>query len=159
MDDWSRELSIEQRLTELGITLPEVSAPIAAYVPVVRTGDLVFVSGQLPRSNGVMLHPGIVGKDVTAEEARSAARLSAINVLAALKAELGSLDSVDRIVRVNGFVASDPSFTGQPSVIDGASSLFLDVFGDAGRHTRVAVGVAVLPLNAPVEVDIIAQVR
>lgn len=146
------------RLSELGITLPTVAAPLAAYVPAVRSGSYVFTSGQVPLADGALLATGKVGAEVSAEDAVRCARQCALNALAAIHALVG-LDSVVRVVKVVGFVASDPSFTGQPGVINGASELLGDVFGDAGAHARSAVGVAVLPLDAPVEVELIVEVR
>lgn len=152
--------SAEARLAELGITLPDVAAPVAAYVPAAVTGSLVYTSGQLPFVSGALPATGKVGDAhglVPADDAKSYARLCALNALAAVRAELGSLDRVTRVVKLVGFVASDPAFTGQPGVINGASELLGAVFGDAGRHARSAVGVAVLPLDAPVEVELIVE--
>ena len=146
-----------ERLTELGLTLPSVVPPVAAYVPAVRTGDLVFTSGQLPMAGGAMAHTGLVGDAVTPEQAKDLARICALNALAAIDALVG-LDQVVRVVKVVGFVASAPGFTGQPGVINGASELLGEVFGDAGRHARSAVGVAALPLDAPVEVEVVVEV-
>ena len=146
------------RLQELGLTLPEVVPPVAAYIPAVRTGDLVFTSGQLPMVAGSMAHTGLVGGPVTPEQAKELARVCALNALAAVHALVG-LDSVVRVVKVVGFVASAPGFTGQPGVVNGASELLGEVLGDAGVHARSAVGVAVLPLDAPVEVEIVVEVR
>jgi enamine deaminase RidA (YjgF/YER057c/UK114 family) len=146
-----------QRLAELGIELPAVVAPLAAYVPAVRTGNLVYTSGQLPLVDGALPRAGKVGGEVTAEEAKALARTCALNGLAAVHALVG-IDSVRRVVKVVGFVASAPGFTGQPGVVNGASELFGEVFGDAGVHARSAVGVAELPLNAPVEVELIVEV-
>jgi len=151
-------VTAEARLAELGLELPEVVAPVAAYVPAVRSGNLVWTSGQLPFIAGALPATGKVGAAVDAETAKDLARTCALNALAALRAEIGNLDSVRRVVKVVGFVASDPSFTGQPGVINGASELLGDVFGDAGRHARSAVGVAVLPLDAPVEVEVVVEV-
>ncbi len=145
------------RLGELGIELPAVVAPLAAYVPAVRTGSLVYTAGQLPRTAGKLPVTGKVGFDVSAEEAKSLARQCALNALAAVDALVG-IDSVVRVVKVVGFVASAPGFGGQPGVINGASELFGEVFGDAGAHARSAVGVSELPLNAPVEVEVIVEV-
>ncbi|MGI8625680.1 MAG: RidA family protein [Geodermatophilaceae bacterium] len=150
-------MTATQRLAELGISLPSVAAPVAAYVPAVQTGPLVFVSGQLPWVDGVLPRTGKVGTEVSAEEAALDARQCALNALAAMDALVG-LDSVTRIVKVVGFVASAPGFTGQPGVINGASELFGEVFGDAGVHARSAVGVAELPLGTPVEVEVVAEV-
>jgi enamine deaminase RidA (YjgF/YER057c/UK114 family) len=147
-----------ERLAELGLELPPVVPPVAAYVPATRTGDLVFTSGQLPVSEGRMAVTGKVGALVTPEQAKDLARTCALNALAAVDALVG-LDSVVRIVKVVGFVASAPDFTGQPAVVNGASELLGDVFGDAGRHARSAVGVASLPLDAPVEVELVVEVR
>ncbi|GAA4916708.1 enamine deaminase RidA (YjgF/YER057c/UK114 family) [Stackebrandtia albiflava] len=150
-------MDVTARLTELGITLPTVVPPIAAYQPAVRSRDHVYVSGQLPIVDGELLATGLVGDDVTPERAAELARVCALNGLAAVEALVG-LASVTRIVKVNGFVASAPGFTGQPAVINGASNLFGDVFGEAGTHARSAVGVAALPLGAPVEVDLVVEV-
>jgi enamine deaminase RidA (YjgF/YER057c/UK114 family) len=149
----------EARLAELGVQLPEVAKPVAAYVPALRSGNLVWVSGQVPLVDGVLAAAGKVGAEVTAEEAYQLARACALNALAAVRAEVGSLDEVVRVVKVLGFVASDPSFTGQPAVVNGASELLVQVFGDAGAHARSAVGVAALPLDAPVEVEMVVEVR
>jgi enamine deaminase RidA (YjgF/YER057c/UK114 family) len=149
-----------ERLAELGLTLPPVAPPQAAYVPAVRTGNYVYVSGQLPFVDGKLQTVGKVGDGVSAEEAAALARLCALNGLAAAAsvAGAGGLDAITRIVKVTGFVASVPSFTGQPGVINGASEFFIEVFGEAGRHARSAVGLAVLPLDSPVEVELIAEV-
>lgn len=149
----------EERLAELGLALPEVVPPLAAYVPAVRTGDHVYTSGQLPLVKGELAVTGKVGAEVSAEEAEEQARICAVNALAAIKALVGDLSQVVRIVKVVGFVASAPGFTGQPQVVNGASELLGEVFGEAGKHARSAVGVAVLPLDAPVEVEVIAEVR
>jgi enamine deaminase RidA (YjgF/YER057c/UK114 family) len=148
----------EERLQELGVSLPAPATPVAAYVPCVRTGDLVYVSGQVPMVDGKPSHLGHLGDDVDLEAGRSAARTCAVNVLAALKAELGELSRVRRVVKVTGFVASTADFTDHPKVVNAASELFGDVFGDAGRHARAAVGVAALPLGVPVEVEAIVEV-
>lgn len=148
---------IEARLAELGLSLPAVAAPVAAYVPAVISGQHVYTSGQLPFIDGKLPASGKVGAQVSAEDAKSLAATCAINALAALKSVLGDLDRVTRIVKVVGFVASDPSFTGQPGVINGASELLGEVFGEAGIHARSAVGVSVLPLDSPVEVELIAE--
>ncbi|MEV0714137.1 RidA family protein [Asanoa sp. NPDC050611] len=146
-----------ERLTELGLTLPEVVPPVAAYVPAVQSGVYVYVSGQLPIAGGELLAKGKVGAEVTAEQARELARQCGLNVLAAIDALVG-LEYVVKVVKVVGFVASTPGFTGQPTVVNGASELFGEVFGEAGRHARSAVGVAELPLDAPVEVEAIVEV-
>lgn len=152
---------IEARLAELGITLPEVVPPVAAYTPAVLDGSYVYTSGQLPMVAGALPATGKVGEAdglVPAGEAKDYARTCALNALAAAKSVLGSLDRVRRVVKVVGFVASDPAFTGQPGVINGASEVLGEIFGDAGVHARSAVGVAVLPLDSPVEVELILAV-
>lgn len=146
------------RLTALGLTLPRTAAPLASYVPAHRSGSLVFTSGQVPLVDGRMPVTGKVGAEVSPEQAADLARLCALNALAAVH-DLVGLDAVARIVKVVGFVASAPDFTGQPVVVNGASDLLLHVFGEGGRHARSAVGVAALPLDAPVEVELIAEVR
>jgi enamine deaminase RidA (YjgF/YER057c/UK114 family) len=150
-------VSVTQRLADLGITLPEVPAPVAAYVPAVRSGSHIYTSGQLPFASGELLHAGLVGGDVTVDEAVACARQCALNALAAVAAQAGGLNAV-RIIKVVGFVASADGFTAQPQVINGASELIGDVLGENGVHARSAVGVAQLPLNAPVEVEVIAEV-
>ena len=147
----------EERLAELGLAVPEVAKPVAAYVPAVRSGNFVFTSGQLPMREGELIHSGKVGADVSPDEAVECARQCALNAIAAVKAELGDLGKVKRIVKVVAFVASTPDFTGQPQVANGASELFGSVFGDAGVHARSAVGVPVLPLDAPVEVELVVE--
>jgi len=151
-------MSTSARLQELGIVIPEVVPPVAAYVPAVVTGRYVYTSGQLPMRDGAMIAEGLVGSDVDLETAKDCARQCAINALAAAQAVVGNLDRVTRVVKVVGFVASAPGFTGQPAVINGASELLLDVFGEAGRHARSAVGVTALPVNAPVEVEMVLEV-
>jgi enamine deaminase RidA (YjgF/YER057c/UK114 family) len=150
-------VSVDARLTELGLTLPALAKPVAAYVPAVVTGNLVYTAGQLPFVDGSLPATGKVGADVTAEAAAELARTCALNALAAASSVIGSLDRVTRVVKVVGFVASDPAFTGQPAVMNGASELLGQVFGDAGQHARSAVGVAVLPLDAPVEVELVLE--
>ncbi|NUR71304.1 MAG: RidA family protein [Hamadaea sp.] len=145
------------RLAELGLTLPDVVPPVAAYVPAVQSGNHVYVSGQLPMADGKLLATGKVGADVSPEQAKELAARCALNALAAIDSLVG-LEKVVKIVKVGGFVASAEGFTGQPGVINGASELFGAVFGEAGRHARSAVGVSELPLGAPVEVDVIAEV-
>ncbi|GGN74246.1 putative endoribonuclease [Actinoplanes lobatus] len=145
------------RLAELGLILPSVAAPVASYVPAVQSGNHVFVSGQLPFVDGKLTQVGKVGAEVTVEEAAALARLCALNALAAIDALVG-LERIVKIVKVGGFVASAPGFTAQPAVINGASDLFAAVLGEQGRHARAAVGVAELPLGAPVEVEVIAEV-
>ena len=148
----------EERLAALGLEVPEVAKPVAVYVPAVRTGDHVFTSGQLPMRSGELITTGKVGAEVTAEEAYACAQQCALNAIAAVRAETGDLALVKRVVKVVVFVASTPDFTGQPGVANGASELLGKVFGDAGVHARPAVGVAVLPLDAPVEVEIMVEV-
>jgi len=147
----------EERLAELGLSVPEVAKPVAAYIPAVRSGNLVFTSGQLPMREGQLMATGKVGGEVSAEEAVACAQQCGLNALAAVRAELGDLSAVKRIVKVVCFVASTPDFTGQPAVANGVSELLGNVFGDAGRHARSAVGVPVLPLDAPVEVELIVE--
>ena len=151
-------MSASARLAELGLTLPTVAAPVAAYIPAVRTGNLVWTSGQLPFVDGSLPITGKVGAEVEAGRAQELARTCALNALAAIAAEIGDLDRVRRVVKVVGFVASATGFFGQPGVVNGASHLLGEVFGDAGRHARSAVGVAVLPLDAPVEVEVVVEV-
>ena len=148
---------IEDRVSELGFTLPAVSKPVAAYIPAVVTGNLVFTSGQLPMVDGALPATGKVGADVDADAAKALARQCVLNGLAAARSAIGSLDRITRVVKVVGFVASDPSFTGQPGVINGASELLGEIFGDSGAHARSAVGVAVLPLDAPVEIEFVFE--
>jgi len=148
----------EERLHELGLAVPEVAKPVASYVPAVRSGHHVFTSGQLPMREGQLIATGKVGGEVTPEEALECARQCALNAIAAVRAEVGELANVKRVVKVVAFVASTPDFTGQPGVANGASELFGAVFGDAGQHARSAVGVPVLPLDAPVEVELVVEV-
>ena len=148
----------EERLQELGIEVPDVQAPLGAYVPAVISGNLIFISGQLPLIKGELAFKGKVGSDVSIELGMEAARRASINVIAVLKSELGDLSRVARIVKLTGYVASAPGFNKQASVLNGASDLFYEVFGDRGLHARVAVGVSELPLDAPVEIAVIAQV-
>lgn len=148
---------VESRLAELGLTLPAVAAPVAAYVPAVVSGNHVYTSGQLPFIDGKLTAAGKVGAEISAEDAKAMAATCALNALAAVKSVIGDLDRVTRIVKVVGFVSSDPSFSGQPGVINGASEFLGEVFGEAGVHARSAVGVSVLPLDSPVEVELIAE--
>ena len=150
--------AVEDRLAELGLEVPEVAKPVAAYVPAVSSGDLVFTSGQLPMRNGELMVTGKVGGEVSPEEAVACAQQCALNAIAAVKSMIGDLDRVAQVVKVVAFVASTPDFTGQPGIANGASELFGKVFGDAGVHARSAVGVPVLPLDAPVEVEIVVRV-
>jgi enamine deaminase RidA (YjgF/YER057c/UK114 family) len=153
---------VDDRLAGLGLVVPEVVPPVAAYVPAVLDGSRVYVSGQVPKVEGVLAESGHVGVGdglVTPERAKELAAICALNAIAAIKSVVYDLDRVEQVVKVVGFVASDPSFTGQPGVVNGASELFGAVFGDAGVHARSAVGVAALPLGAPVEVEVIVHVR
>ena len=154
--------AVEDRLAEVGLRVPDVAAAVAAYLPAVRDGNHIFTSGQLPMVSGALAATGKVGDGpglVPAADAKKLAQVCALNAIAAVKALVGDLDQVTRVVKVVGFVASDPAFTGQPGVINGASELLAAAFGDAGFHARSAVGVAVLPLDAPVEVEIIVSVQ
>ena len=148
----------ERRLAALGLALPAVAAPLGGYVPAVRTGAHVHTSGQLPLVDGRLVATGKVGGELGPEQAKELARTCAVNALAAVKAEVGDLARVSRVVKVVGYVASSPGFTGQPGVVNGASELLVEVFGEAGRHARSAVGVAVLPLDAPVELELLVEV-
>jgi enamine deaminase RidA (YjgF/YER057c/UK114 family) len=150
--------TVEDRLSELGLAVPDVAKPVAAYVPAVRSGNHVFTAGQLPMREGTLLATGKVGGSITPEQAVDCARQCALNALAAIRAEV-PLDDITRIVKVVVFVASTPDFTAQPGVANGVSELLGDVFGEAGRHARSAVGVPVLPLDAPVEVELVVEVR
>lgn len=148
----------EHRLAELGIVVPQLPPPVAIYVPAVRTGRVVYASGQTPTIDGVLQVRGRLGEGVSVEEGQRAARLAALNCLAEVRALLGSLDAVSRVLRLTGYVASAPGFGEQPYVMNGASELMEQVFGDAGRHARSAIGVAELPFGAPVEVELIVEV-
>jgi enamine deaminase RidA (YjgF/YER057c/UK114 family) len=148
----------EERLAELGLSVPEVAPPVAAYIPAVRSGNHVFTSGQLPMRGGQLMATGKVGGEVSQDEAVECARQCALNALAAVRAEIGELSEVKRVVKVVAYVASTADFTGQPTVANGVSELLGEVFGDIGRHARSAVGVPVLPLDAPVEVELIVEV-
>ena len=153
---------VDDRLARLGLVVPEVVPPVAAYVPAVLDGSRVYVSGQVPMVDGVLAQSGHVGLGdglVTPERAKELAAICALNAIAAIRSVVYDLDRVERVVKVVGFVASDPSFTGQPGVVNGASELFRAVFADAGVHARSAVGVAALPLGAPVEVEVVVHVR
>lgn len=155
---WKMSQSPESRLRELGIELPEAPKPVASYVPVRVVGNLAFVSGQIPISGGKPVETGIVPTDISPERAKELARLCAINALAAVRAAVGSLDRVRGVVRLGGFVAATPDFTGHPGVINGASDLMLEVFGETGRHARAAVGASGLPLGVPVEVEFVFEI-
>jgi enamine deaminase RidA (YjgF/YER057c/UK114 family) len=150
--------AVEERLSALGHTVPDVAPPVAVYVPAVQTGNLVYTSGQLPLASGVLMGTGKVGAEVTPEQAGLMATQCALNAIAAIRSVVGDLDRVVRVVKVVGFVASDPGFSGQPGVVNGASELLGAAFGEAGVHARSAVGVAVLPLDAPVEVEVIVEI-
>ena len=150
---------IEERLDTLNIILPSPPKPVGSYVPVVITGKLAFVSGQIPIKDGKVIYAGKVSKDLSVEEAQKAARLCVINALAQLKTELGSLDRISKIVKVSGFVNSPLEFTDQPIVINGASDLLFEIFGQKGQHARIAVGVSSLPLNSAVEIDLIVEIN
>ncbi len=148
---------IDEKLKSLGITLPTPPKPAGSYIPVVISGNLAFVSGQIPIQDGKVTFTGKVPTEKTVEEAQGAARVCAINILAQLKANLGSLDRISKIVRVSGFVNSTGDFTEQPKIINAASDLFFEIFGEKGKHSRIAVGVSSLPLNSTVEIDMIAE--
>jgi enamine deaminase RidA (YjgF/YER057c/UK114 family) len=152
-------MKIEERLKELNITLPEVAAPVASYVPAVLSDNLVYVSGQLPMRDGKLIAEGRVGEDVSPETGQECARTAVLNGLAAVKAHIGDLGRVKRIVRITGYVRSGQGFTGQPGVVNGASDLLVEIFGEAGRHARSAVGVTELPLGAPVEIEMIVEIE
>jgi enamine deaminase RidA (YjgF/YER057c/UK114 family) len=150
---------IENKLKEIGLILPDAPKPVAAYIPAKQTGKLVFTAGQLPMVNGELISKGLLGQDVEIDEANKAARICTINALAAIKGVIGNLDRIKQIVRVVGYVASVPTFTQQPAVVNGASELLLDIFGENGKHARSAVGMAVLPLNASVEIELTIEVE
>lgn len=152
-------MMIEDKLRAMGVTLPDAPAPLASYVPAVVAGQLLFTSGQLPLINGQLGWQGKVGLEVDVESGYQAARASAINCLAVVKGAVGSLERIARIVKVTGYVSSAPGFTGQPKVVNGASDFLLELLGEAGRHARAAVGVSELPLGAPVEVEMVVQLR
>lgn len=151
-------MSANAKIQELGITLPEVAKPAGAYVPAVQSGNLVFTAGQIPLVEGKLVATGKVGKEISVEQAKDIARICALNAIAAIKGVVGDLDRVKKVVKVVGFVASTPDFTQQPQVINGASELLEQIFGENGIHARSAVGVAVLPLDAPVEVELIVEI-
>jgi enamine deaminase RidA (YjgF/YER057c/UK114 family) len=148
----------EERLAELGLQIPQVAAPMAAYVPAVRTGSYVYTAGQLPLRDGELIHTGKVGASVSPEQAYDCARQCALNALAAIRSQVGDLSAITRVVKLVGFVSSEPGFTAQPQVVNGASELLGQIFGDIGQHARSAVGVPVLPLDAPVEVELVVEV-
>jgi len=148
----------EERLKQLGIELPDAPKPFGSYVPLVRTGNLVFLSGMLPLVEGKLTREGRVGEKVTVDEAREDARTAAINALAILKSNLGTLNKIRRCVKITGYVSSAPGFTEQPNVLNAASDFMFEIFGEVGRHARAAVGVSVLPLNSPVELEFIFEI-
>jgi enamine deaminase RidA (YjgF/YER057c/UK114 family) len=148
----------EDKLKELGIELPEAPTPLGSYIPALRIGNLVFLSGILPLLQGRLTRQGKVGKDISLDEAKEEARIATINALSVLKAHIGNLDKVTRCVKITGYVASEPDFTEQPKVLNAASDLLFEIFGDKGRHVRSAVGVNVLPLNSPLELEFIFEV-
>lgn len=148
----------EERLKQLGIELPDAPKPLGSYVPLVRTGNLVFLSGMLPLVEGKLSREGRVGEKVTVDEAREDARTAAINALAILKSNLGTLNKIRRCVKITGYVSSAPDFTEQPNVLNAASDFMFEIFGEVGRHARAAVGVSVLPLNSPVELEFIFEI-
>jgi enamine deaminase RidA (YjgF/YER057c/UK114 family) len=150
---------IQLKLDLLSITLPEIPKPVAAYIPAKQTGNLVFTAGQLPMVNGELITKGLLGQDVEIEDAKNAARICTLNALAAIKGVIGDLDRIKQVVRVVGYVASIPTFTQQPAIVNGASELLLEIFGEKGKHARSAVGIAVLPLNASVEIELTVEVE
>lgn len=152
-------MSFEQKLTDLGITLPAPPKPVATYIPAVLAGDLLFLSGVIPFRDGKLVFEGKLGRELTVEQGYEAARIALLNALAIIRQELGSLDRVRRVVRMTGHVASAAGFVQHPAVINGASDLLVRVFDEAGKHARVALGAAELPMNAPVEIELIVQVR
>jgi enamine deaminase RidA (YjgF/YER057c/UK114 family) len=150
---------IEQNIKNLGFSLPDAPKPVAAYIPAKQTGNLVFTAGQLPMVNGELISKGLLGQDVEIDEANKAARICTLNALAAIKGVIGDLDRIKQIVRVVGYVASVPTFTQQPAVVNGASEFLLELFGEKGKHARSAVGMAVLPLNASVEIELTVEIE
>jgi len=151
--------NVESRIEQIGLNIPEAPKPVAAYIPAKQTGKLVFTAGQLPMVNGELISKGLLGQDVEIDEANNAARICTLNALAAIKGVIGNLDRIKQIVRVVGYVASVPTFTQQPAVVNGASELLLEIFGENGKHARSAVGMAVLPLNASVEIELTVEVE
>jgi enamine deaminase RidA (YjgF/YER057c/UK114 family) len=150
---------VEDRLKSLGMVLPEVPAPLAAYIPAKKTGQVIFTAGQLPIQKGELICKGLLGQDVDVEQAYQAARICTLNALAAIKGVIGDLDRIKQIVRVVGYIASVPTFTQQPAVVNGSSELLLEIFGENGKHARSAVGMTVLPLNASVEIELTVEVE
>ena len=151
-------MEIENKLRSMGLALPEVAKPVASYVPAVQSGNHVFTSGQIPFVKGELLHKGKVGGELTVEEGCECARITIMNCLAAVKSMIGDLDRIKRVVKVTGFVSSAPGFEDQPKVLNGASDLLLELFGEKGKHTRLAIGTNELPLGAPVEIDMIVEI-
>ena len=151
--------AVEMKLNQLGLNLPDAPKPVAAYIPAKQTGNLVFTAGQLPMVSGELISKGLLGQDVEIDEANNAAKICTLNALAAIKGVIGDLDRIKQIVRVVGYVASVPTFTQQPAVVNGASELLLEIFGENGKHARSAVGMAVLPLNASVEIELTVEVE
>lgn len=149
---------IEKRIKALGLQLPQTTAPMGAYIPAIICGNMVFVSGQLPTVNSIAQYKGSVGDGISVDEGYQAARLAALNALAALKSAVGDLDKVKRIVKITGYVRSAPGFEQQPKIVNGASELMVDIFGEAGRHARAAIGVSELPAGVPVEIELIAEI-
>lgn len=156
--DEKQEMSPEEKIKELGIDIPEAPKPLGSYVPCIQAGNLLFLSGILPLRNGKLLRQGRVGEDISIDEAREDAKTAAINALSVLKSYIGSIDKVKRCIKITGYVSSAPDFTEQPKVLNAASDLMFEIFGEAGRHARAAVGVNVLPLNSPVEIEFIFEV-
>jgi len=152
-------MSFDEKLKKLGIELPVPSKPVASYVPALTIDNFIYVSGQLPIKNGKLIFKGKLGKELSVEDGYKVAEICAINILAQLKAKLGTLDKIEQIIKVEGYVASVPEFTEHSKVINGASDLFLKIFGEKGKHTRIAVGMASLPLNAPVEISLVAKIK
>jgi len=150
---------IENKLINMNLMLPDIPIPLAAYIPAKQTGNLVFTAGQLPMVNGELITKGLLGQDVEIEDAKNAARICTLNALAAIKGVIGDLDRIKQVVRVVGYVASFPTFTQQPAIVNGASELLLEIFGEKGKHARSAVGMAVLPLNASVEIELTVEVE
>jgi len=150
---------IEVKIGQLGLNLPDIPIPLAAYIPAKQTGNLVFTAGQLPMVNGELITKGLLGQGVEIEDAKNAARICTLNALAAIKGVIGDLDRIKQVVRVVGYVASVPTFTQQPAIVNGASELLLEIFGEKGKHARSAVGMAVLPLNASVEIELTVEVE
>jgi enamine deaminase RidA (YjgF/YER057c/UK114 family) len=149
----------EVRIGQLGLNLPDIPVPLASYIPAKQSGNLIFTAGQLPMVNGALISTGHLGQDVEIEEAKNAARICTLNALAAIKGVIGDLDRIKQVVRVVGYVASVPTFTQQPAIVNGASELLLEIFGEKGKHARSAVGMAVLPLNASVEIELTVEVE